>query len=161
MTSIWAVMVVMASVLYSSPATPDQDKPVWVDEVERALNEGGWQSVRKRTYVEEKTKRFLSVTIQLVNGETDATIDIKLKASTKEARDQFKSAVTAYKVTNKPITLNKFSGLGEENLLTRPGLGWLRITFRKGRAYIDVLALSEDTARSVAQLVADKIPDRN
>ena|ERR1044072_7399822 len=161
MRRIWTVVILIAVAFYSAQTTYSQDKPQWIDEVEQMLEKEGWKPVRKRTYIEEKTKRFLSVTIQLKNNDTDATIDIKVNASTKEARGQFKGALTAYKVTKRPTMLNKFSGLGDENLIVPRGAGWIGITFRKGRVYTTVLALSEETARSVAQLVADKIPNKN
>jgi hypothetical protein len=132
-----------------------------MDEVEQVLRKEGWREIRKTTHIDKKTKKFESVSVQLRNNETDASLVIGVYGSAKEARDHFKSALLAYKVTNREATLNKFAELGDENVLVRAGEEWLAITIRKGRVIINVLAQSEETGESVGQLVAGAIPSKN
>jgi hypothetical protein len=132
-----------------------------MDEVEQVLGQARWREIRKTTYIDKKTKKFESVSIQLRNDETDASIVIGVKGTAREAREHFKSALLAYKVTKREATLNKYAELGEENVLVRGGEGWLGITIRKGRVIINVLALSEETGEGLGRLVADAIPSKN
>lgn len=142
-------------------ASYGQDKPIWMDDVEQALGKEGWREIRKTTYIDQKTKKFNSVSIQLRNGETDASLVIGVYGSAKEARNHFKSALLAYKVTKREATVNKYAGLGDENILVGVADGWLGVTIRKGRVITQVLALSEETGESLGRLVAGAIPGKN
>jgi len=141
-------------------AVNSQGKPKWLGDVERSLQREGWKETRKNTYIDSKTKKFVSVSVLLENNETHASIVIGQQGSVSEARDQFRSLLLAYKVTKKEATVNKYVGLGDENVAVG-GEGWVKITFRKGRVITDVLPSPEETAERVARLVAAAIPGKN
>ena len=83
------------------------------------------------------------------------------QGSVSEAREQFRSHLLAYRVTNKKVTVNKYVGLGDENLVVGGGTGWVRITFRKGRVITDIRPPTEETAEKMARLIAGAIPAKN
>jgi hypothetical protein len=161
MKSQLTLLLAIAILIGFSSLTFAQDRPVWMLTIENELDTGEWQTIRKRTYLWEKSQKFHSSTIQTVHKrEYNATVDISLKSSVGEAKNTFKSFLPPRKSKQNNSVLRTIAGLGDESQVSTL-TGWEEIRFRKGRVYVVILGSTEDTARAMAKLVADHIPDKN
>ena len=153
--------LVATIVICSALNTYAQSKPAWVGDVEQTLDKGEWHTVRKRIYIEDKSKRFLSVTIQLLHDKTNATVDINIKATPRGAHEPLAGALSTYKLMKVKVIASRLPDLGDENLVVRSDSGWVNIKFRKGRVYTEVFSTSEAVAKKLAYLVAERVPNRD
>lgn len=160
MKSRLILLLAIAFLIGFSYPTFGQNRPVWFVKIESELDRGEWRTVRNRIYLWDHSQKFHSGTIQTIHkAEFNATVDIKLEASVQEAKNTFKLFLPVRKSKEK-ADLKTIPGLGDESqlsTLTR----WVEIRFRKGRVYVVILGSTEETARTMANLVASQIPDKN
>ena len=154
--------LIVVFVVCSTAITPSQTMPAWVNKIDTALRAGEWRIIERRYYKFEGTNKFHSVQIQLVhNEEINATVNIDLKASAKEAQATLLQEATFSSGRKVGKIKNSFPDIGDENMIENPGpMGWIHIKFRKGRVYTHVMSPSEETAKKLAKLVSELIPTK-
>ncbi len=160
MKSRLILLLSIALLIGFSSSTFGQDRPVWFVKIENELDKGEWRTVRNRIYLWDHSQKFHSGTIQTVHkGEFNATVDIKLENSVQVAKNTFKLFLPVRKSKESKVDLKTIAGLGDESQISTL-TGWVEIRFRKGRVYVVILGSTEETARTMAKLVAGHIPDK-
>lgn len=154
------LLAIIVIVVCSAVGTHAQSMPAWVNKIETTLRTGEWRIVDRRYYKLEGSNKFYASQMQLVYGEEiNATVNIDLKASVKEAQAVLLNDATYASGKKVKKIKSVLTDIGDENLLESPGpMGWTHIKFRKGRVYVQVMSPSEETAKKLARLVSELIP---
>lgn len=157
-----ALFIGLVLTLHAGQTSTAQDRPAWLSQIEQALDKGEWRVAAKRFYVDSRSKKFLGVTIQLVRGEVNSTVDINLKPSPKEARAPLSGISTSPRA--KPeVTVKNLPGVGEESVMLKDQgeRRWTQVGFTKGKVFTFVMSSSEGEAKELARLVSDHLPEKD
>lgn len=154
------LLAAMIGVFFSSSFA--QEKPVWIVDIEESVNKGEWRTIHSRLYKFEDSNKFHSITLQLLYKEkANVTVDISLKSSTNVANDEFKRALKLSQTYASDFRLVTLKNINEnDGYLTRTG-ELVYVRFRKGRVLTEIYSQSEDIAKTLAQLIADKVPRKD